>query len=64
MVGVLTGKPHPIRPTPVEPGTYLRLPEPLRLEDTITSAEATPVQHEKDDYLREMEWFLRVAGGA
>jgi hypothetical protein len=29
----------------------------------ITSAEASTVPAEKDDYWREVEWMLRVAGG-
>jgi hypothetical protein len=41
---------------------YRRLPEPVHLEDTITSAEATGVPEEKDDYWREVEWMLRIAG--
>jgi hypothetical protein len=42
---------------------YRTLPEPVHLEDTITSADADPVPDEKDDYWREVEWMLRVAGG-
>ena len=53
---------HPIHPTPVEPGTYSRLPEPVRLEDTIMSSEANATPEEKDDYWREVEWMLRVTG--
>jgi len=44
------------------PGKYARLPEPIRLEDTITSAEVQAVPEEKDDYWREVEWMLRVTG--
>ncbi len=42
---------------------YSRLPEPLALEDTITSVDVVVPQEEKDDYWREVEWMLRVAGG-
>ena len=55
-------KPHPIRPTPAEPGKYAHLPAPIDPEDMVTSAEATPIQTEKDDYLRELEWMLRTSG--
>ena len=41
---------------------YAHLPEPIRLEDTITSAEVQAVPEEKDDYWREVEWMLRVTG--
>jgi hypothetical protein len=42
---------------------YRTLPEPVRLEDTVTSVDVTPVQPEKDDYWREVEWMLKVTGG-
>ncbi len=58
----MSHKSHPIRPTPVEPGKYARLPEPVRLEDTVTSEDVEPVPDQKDDYLRELEWFLRTTG--
>ena len=64
MVSAVAHKPHPIRPTPVEPGTYAHLPEPVDPEDMVTSEEATPIPEEKDDYLREVEWMLRTSGGA
>ena len=41
---------------------YRRLPEPIRVEDMITSSEAQSVPEEKDDYWREVEWMLRVTG--
>jgi len=41
---------------------YAHLPEPIRLEDTVTSADVQPVHEEKDDYWREVEWMLRVTG--
>jgi hypothetical protein len=44
-------------------GKYARLPRPVRLEDTVTSAESSPLPDEKDDYWREVEWMLRVSGG-
>jgi len=42
---------------------YSRLPEPLELEDTITSVDVVVPQEERDDYWREAEWMLRVTGG-
>lgn len=59
----MSRKPRPIRPTPVQPGAYAQLPEAVRLEDTVTSAESTAVPEEKDEYWREVEWMLRVSGG-
>ncbi len=41
---------------------YRHLPEPIRLEDTITSEEAREMPREKDDYWREVEWMLRTTG--
>lgn len=41
---------------------YAKLPEPIRLVDTITSCGVEPVPAERDDYWREVEWFLRTAG--
>lgn len=58
----MSRKPHAISPTPVEPGTYSRLPEPIDPDEMVTSAEATPIPEEKDDYLREVEWMLRTSG--
>jgi hypothetical protein len=34
----------------------------VRLEDTVTSEEATVMPEEKDEYWREVEWMLRVTG--
>ena len=42
---------------------YARLSEPISAEDTITSHDILVPQPEKDDYWREVEWMLRVAGG-
>lgn len=44
-------------------GRYTSLPEPVRPEDMVTSLDVEPVQEEKDDSWREVEWMLRVAGG-
>ena len=52
-----------VQPVGPPSSKYARLPEPVRLEDTITSAEAEGVPDEKDDYWREVEWMLRVSGG-
>ncbi len=43
---------------------YSRLPDPIPLERTVTTSEATALPEETDDYWREVEWMLRVAGGA
>lgn len=42
---------------------YARLPDPIRLEDTVTSVDVVVQPEEKDDYWREVEWMLRVTGG-
>ena len=42
---------------------YAHLPDPIRLDQTVTSSEAGPHPEEKDDYWREVEWLLRVTGG-
>jgi hypothetical protein len=42
---------------------YAHLPEPIRLDQTVTSTESGPHPEEKDDYWREVEWLLRVTGG-
>jgi len=42
---------------------YRALPEPIKVEDMIESTDAQAVPEEKDDYWREVEWMLRVAGG-
>ena len=47
---------------PQQDNRYRTLPEPIRLEDTVTSLDVTPVQPEKDDYWREVEWMLRITG--
>jgi hypothetical protein len=44
------------------PNKYAKLPEPIRPEDMITSLDVEPVQEEKDDYWREVEWMLRTSG--
>jgi|tagenome__1003787_1003787.scaffolds.fasta_scaffold13721478_1 hypothetical protein len=46
-----------------EQSRYAHLPEPIRLDQTVTSSEAGPHPEEKDDYWREVEWLLRVTGG-
>lgn len=43
---------------------YARLPEPVAPEQLRTSLDVEPVQEEKDEYWREVEWMLRVTGGA
>jgi hypothetical protein len=48
---------------PAKTNRYGKLPEPIPPEDMVTSLDVEPVPEEKDDWLREQEWFLRVAGG-
>ena len=45
----------------VDPERFRALPEPVRLEDTITS-EDTVVVDSLDDEYREVSWLLRVGG--
>lgn len=47
---------------PLEAGRFRRLPEPVRLEDTVTSEDVTVVAPEGDESLRENAWMLRTAG--
>jgi hypothetical protein len=42
---------------------WTRLPDPIRLEDTITSAQSLVYPQEKDDYWREVEWMLKTSAG-
>lgn len=42
---------------------FTQLPEPVRLEETITSQDVT-AQVEDDEAFRENAWMLRAAGGA
>jgi hypothetical protein len=44
------------------PNKYAHLPDPIRPEDMVTSLDVQPVQPEKDDYWREVEWMLRTSG--
>lgn len=53
-------------PNPVpasQHGKYAHLPEPVRLEDTITSKDIDTNHEEISDDRREREWMLRNAGG-
>ena len=47
---------------PQQANKYRTLPEPIRPEDMVTSLDVEPVPEQKNDYLRELEWFLRAAG--
>jgi hypothetical protein len=42
---------------------YAKLPEPIRLEDTITSHDVEPVPAQKGGPWHEIEWMLRTAAG-
>jgi hypothetical protein len=47
---------------PLDPDRFKRLPEPVRLEDTVTTTDSVVVTPEKNDELREVEWLLRSTG--
>ena len=42
---------------------YAHLPEPVRLEDTITSADVSEVPATVDEARAEIDWLLRTGGG-
>ena len=42
---------------------YARLPEPIRLEEAITSANVSEHPPTPDDTAHEPEWLLRTTGG-
>jgi hypothetical protein len=42
---------------------YARLPEPIRLEDMRTSADAVSHPDEGNEELREVAWLIRTTGG-
>ena len=42
---------------------YTRLPEQVKLEDTIASQDAVDHPEEKTEHARETEWLLRSAAG-
>jgi len=48
-----------------DPGAqrFKKLPEPVKLEDTITSQDAVDHPEEKRDDVRETEWMLRTSVG-
>ena len=50
------------RRPPLQPGTFRALPEPVRLEDTVTSSDSLVVAPEMDAEWRETQWLLRGAG--
>lgn len=54
-------QPLPERPSPIR--RYARLPDPVRSDQMVTTSEASRLPDEKDDYWREVEWMLRLAGG-
>jgi hypothetical protein len=49
-------------PEPAGERRWTRLPEPVRLEDTITSAQSSPPPEERDGAWHEVEWMLRTSG--
>jgi hypothetical protein len=44
-----------------DPQRFKQLPEPVKLEDTITSEDAVDHPEEKRDDVRETEWMLRTS---
>lgn len=50
------------RPPDQAANKYAHLPDPIRVEDMVTTVDVTPVPAEKDDYWREIEWMLRTSG--
>jgi hypothetical protein len=42
---------------------FKKLPEPVKLEHTITSQDAVDHPEEKRDDVRETEWMLRTSVG-
>jgi hypothetical protein len=46
----------------VDPDRFKHLPEPIRLDDMVTSQDATTYPEEKTDELREVEWLIRTTG--
>jgi hypothetical protein len=45
-----------------EPNRFTHLPERVKPEQLRTSKESRRVPEEKEDGLRETEWFLRTSG--
>lgn len=44
------------------PGRFSTLPEPTRLEDTVTSQDVVDHPVEETDAVREAAWLLRTSG--
>ncbi len=55
--------PEPAAEDDTAENPHAHLPEPIRLTDTITSADVTDHPTELDDDTREREWLIRTAGG-
>jgi hypothetical protein len=53
----------PMDVTPKDPDRFKHLPAPVRLEDTVSTHDATTHPEEKPDELREVEWLIRTTGG-
>ncbi len=49
-------------PEAPRPNPYARLPEPIPVEEMITSQPDGDPPAEKNDELREVEWLIRTAG--
>jgi hypothetical protein len=50
------------RPEPLDREQFRALPEPVHLEDTVTSEDSLVVAPERDDEWREVQWLLRTTG--
>jgi hypothetical protein len=50
--------------TKPDPERFKKLPEPIKLEDTVETADVDPHAPTNDGPLQENGWLLRTAGGA
>jgi hypothetical protein len=57
------GQEHDRQPERPAARKWTRLPDPIRPEDMITSAQSLARPQEKDDYWREVEWMLKTSAG-
>jgi hypothetical protein len=47
---------------PLHGRDFTRLPEPVDLDDTVTSEDSVVVEPEKDDWQRENDWMIKTVG--
>ena len=50
----------PLEPLPGP--DFTRLPEPVDLDETVTSQDVVVVAPEKDDWQRENDWMIKTVG--